>query len=64
MPSEIEKLFEDSHCEKRNPKVDCDWFSDIDRLFSMTDAEIMENIYTFNALDKECDIKIIVDSCY
>ena len=64
MPSEIEKLFEDSHCEKRNPKVDCDWFSDVDRLFSMTDAEIMENIHTFKTLYDECDIKRIVDSCY
>lgn len=64
MPSEIEKLFEDSHCEKHNPKVDCDWFSDIERLFSMTDTEIMENIHTFKTLDNECDIKRIVDSCY
>lgn len=42
----------------------CDWFSDIERLFSMTDTEIMENIHTFKTLDDECDIKRIVDSCY
>ena len=64
MSSEMEKMFENFHCEKCEPKINCDWFSDVDRLFSMTDTEIMENIHTFSALDKECDIVKLVDSCY
>ena len=58
MSSEIEKMFDNFHCKKCNPETNCDWFSDVDRLFSMTDTEIMEQIHTFNSLDKECDITI------
>lgn len=63
MSSEIEKMFDNFHCKKCNPETNCDWFSDVDRLFSMTDTEIMEQIHTFSSLDKECDITKIVDSC-
>lgn len=64
MSSKIEKLSEDFVYEIDNDKSNCDWFSDIDRLFNMSDIEIMENIHAFDSLNKEYDIEKIIDAYY